>query len=395
VTRYPIAIPSSQLLLLQITIIPVSARVIGLAFRRIGQPQVVGEMTAGILLGPSLLGRIAPETFHSLFPSSGLDGLSVLSQVGLVLYLFAVGVKLRPPDVRGLVRPAIAASGASMMVPFVLGALLAVPLYSANSTGFPLLQFALFIGTAMSITALPVLTRILAERNLLHTRVAAIAISCAALDDVAAWCLLALIMAASAMAWLPMVAGLILYVAVMLFVVRPLLRRYPMGFASDLILLLISSWVTDWLGVHALFGAFMAGLVMPAETKVPAGFESVTEALLLPLFFALTGLRTSIAIGAGAEFWFWAACLVVVAVAGKLFGCTIALRIHGLPWNECLAVGTLVNARGLIELVLLNIGLERKIISPPLFAMMVLMALVTTFMTTPLLALINRSESRA
>jgi Kef-type K+ transport system membrane component KefB len=355
-------------------------------------------MTAGILLGPSLLGRIAPETYRSLFPANGLEALSVLSQVGLVLFLFVVGVKVRPADVRGLVRPAIAASAASMLAPFVLGALLAVPLYSANSTGFPLLQFALFIGTAMSITALPVLARILAERNLLDTRVAAIAISCAALDDVAAWCLLALIMATSAMSWWPMVAGLILYVAVMVFVVRPVLGRYPIGFASALILLLISSWVTERLGVHALFGAFMAGLVMPAETKVPAGFESVTETLLLPLFFALTGLHTSIAIGAGAQFWFWAPCLVVVAVAGKLFGCTIALRIHGLPWNECLAVGTLVNARGLIELVLLNIGLERKMISPPLFAMMVLMALVTTFMTTPLLALINRwfplTESR-
>jgi Kef-type K+ transport system membrane component KefB len=377
-------------LLLQITIILVAARVLGLAFRRIGQPQVVGEMTAGVLLGPTLLGRIAPETFHAWFPSSSLEGLSVLSQVGLVLYMFAVGVKLRPPDVRGLVRPAIAASGASMLVPFVLGALLAVPLYSANSAGFPLLQFALFIGTAMSITALPVLARILAERNLLHTRVAAVAISCAAVDDVAAWCLLALIMAASAMAWLPMVTGLFVYVAVMVFLLRPLLRRCPIGFASALLLLLISSWVTDWLGVHALFGAFMAGLVMPVETKVPAGFESVTETLLLPLFFALTGLRTSIAIGAGAQFWFWAACLVAVAVAGKLFGCTLALRMNGLPWNDCLAVGTLVNARGLIELVLLNIGLERKIISPTVFAMMVLMALVTTFMTTPLLALIHR-----
>ena len=309
----------------------------------------------------------------------------------LVLFLFLVGVKVRPPNVRGLVGPAIAASGASMLAPFVLGALLAIPLHQSNPTNVPLPEFALFIGTAMSITALPVLARILTERNLLHTRSGAIAISCAAVDDVTAWCLLAFIMATSAVAWLPVVAGLLVYVASMVFVVRPLLRRYPLSFASALLLLLISSWITESLGVHALFGAFIAGLVMPAETKVPAGLESITETLLLPLFFALTGLRTGIAIGAGAQFWFWCVCIVLVAVAGKLFGCAIALRVKGLPWNECLAVGTLVNARGLIELVLLNIGLDRKIISPALFAMMVLMALITTFMTTPLLALIHRS----
>lgn len=347
-------------------------------------------MIAGILLGPSLLGRVAPWTFHSLFPAEGLEALSVLSQIGLILFLFLVGMRVRPSDVRGLAGSAILASSASMLVPFGLGSLLAIPLHQSNLTSFPLPEFALFIGTAMSVTALPVLARILKERNLLHTRTAAIAISCAALDDVAAWCLLAFIMATSAAAWLPVVAGLLIYVLCMAFVVRRLLHRYPPSFASALVLLLVSSWITESLGVHALFGAFLAGLVMPAETKVPAGLEFITETLLLPLFFALTGLRTSVAIGAGAQFWFWCACIVVVAVAGKLFGCALALRVKGLPWHECLAVGILVNARGLIELVLLNIGLDRKIISPTLFAMMVLMALITTFMTTPLLALIHR-----
>jgi len=346
-------------------------------------------MIAGILLGPSLLGRLAPQAFTHLFPADGLGGLNALSQIGLILFLFLVGLQVRPHDTRGHAKPAFAASFTSMLAPFLLGSLLAVPLHTEFSSGIALPAFTLFFGAAMSITAFPVLARILAERQLLNTRIGAIAISCAAVDDVASWCLLAFILAASAAAWLPVVAGLVVYSAVMLYAVRPLLRRYPPNLPGALLLLLASSWITETIGVHALFGAFLAGLVMPRDMTLPASLEAFTSTLLLPLFFAFTGLRTSIALVSGSRQWLYCAAIIAVAITGKLFGCAIALRISRLPWRDSLAVGALVNTRGLIELVILNIGLDRGIISPTLFSMMVLMALVTTFMTTPLLAIIH------
>ena len=379
-----------QLLILQIGVVLAATRILGYAFGRIGQPQVVGEMTAGILLGPSLLGRIAPGALAYLFPANGLDPLYALSQVGLILFLFAVGQHVRLDEFRGLARSAVIASVSSIVVPFTLGGLLAIPLHRAlSSADVPFPAFALFMGAAMSITAFPVLARILTERNLLNTRAGAIAISCAAVDDVVAWCLLAGIMAVAA-PLLPRFAGLIAYAAAMLLGVRPLLARYRPGLASALLMLLASSWTTEALGVHALFGAFMAGLVMPRETDFTVKTESLISVLLLPLFFAFTGLRTSITLVSGATLWFYCAAIIVVAIAGKLLGCALAIRTTGLPWRESFAVGALVNTRGLVELVILNIGLERKIISPTLFSMMVIMALVTTFMTTPLLAFIYR-----
>jgi Kef-type K+ transport system membrane component KefB len=224
---------------------------------------------------------------------------------------------------------------------------------------------------------------------MLNSRAGAIAISCAAVDDVAAWCLVALLMAASAAAWLLVLAGLVVYGATMLYAVRPVLRRHAPSLATALLLLLASSWTSEALGVHALFGAFVAGLVMPRATQLPKVVEPLTSTLLLPLFFAYTGLRTSIALVSGARLWFYCAAIIAVAISGKLFGCAFALRARGFPWRESLTVGALVNTRGLIELVILNIGLDRKVILPTLFSMMVLMAVVTTFMTTPLLSLIN------
>jgi Kef-type K+ transport system membrane component KefB len=251
------------------------------------------------------------------------------------------------------------------------------------------------MGAAMSITAFPVLARILSERGMLNSRAGAIAISCAAVDDIAAWCLVALLMAASASAWLLVLAGLAVYGAAMLYGVRPLLRRRVPNLPTALLLLLASSWATEALGVHALFGAFVAGLVMPRDTQLPKIVEPLTSTLLLPLFFALTGLRTSIALVSGARLWFYCVAIIAVAISGKLFGCAFALRARGLPWRESLTVGTLVNTRGLIELVILNIGLDRKITSPALFSMMVLMALVTTFMTTPLLAMVSPVSTKS
>jgi len=354
-----------------------------------GQPRVIGEMTAGILLGPSFLGRVAPGALAHLFPSDGLGALDALSQVGLILFLFLVGMQVRTHNKGGLAGLAIAASSASMLTPIALGGLLAVQRHRELANTVPLPTFALFMGAAMSITAFPVLARILTERGMLNSRAGVIAISCAAVDDVAAWCLVALLMAASAAAWLLMLAGLLVYAAAMLYGVRPLLRRHVPNLAGALLLLLASSWSTESLGVHALFGAFVAGLVMPRGTELSGIVEPLTNTLLLPLFFAFTGLRTSIALVSGARLWLYCVAIIAVAISGKLFGCAFMLRARRLPWRDSLTVGTLVNTRGLIELVILNIGLDRKIISPTLFSTMVLMALVTTFMTTPLLALIN------
>jgi Kef-type K+ transport system membrane component KefB len=376
-------------LLLQIGVVLAAAHLLGIVFHRFGQPRVMGEMTAGILLGPSLLGRVAPSAFAHLFPANGLGALNALSQIGLILFLFVVGIHVRPREIRELRGPAISASAASILTPFALGGLLAIPLHRELARAVPLPTFVLFMGAAMSITAFPVLARILTERGLLNTRAGAIAISCAAVDDVVAWCFVALLMAASAAAWLLSLAGFVVYGAAMLFAVRPLLRRDAPNLATALLVLLASSWATETLGVHALFGAFVAGLAMPRDTEVPKAVEPLTSTFLLPLFFAFTGLRMNIALVSGATLWFYCATIIVVAVLGKLFGCALTLRARGLPWRESLTVGTLVNTRGLIELVVLNIGLERNIISPTLFSMMVLMALVTTFMTTPLLAMVN------
>lgn len=276
-----------------------------------------------------------------------------------------------------------------MLTPLVLGSLLAIPLHRELASNVPLPTFVLFMGAAMSITAFPVLARILTERGMLNSRAGAIAILCAAVDDVAAWCLVALLMAASASAWLLVLAGLVVYGVAMLYAVRPLLRLYVPSLAMALLVLLASIWTTESLGVHALFGAFVAGLVMPRHIELPKVMEPLTTTMLLPLFFAFTGLRTNIQLVSSTRLWFYCAVIIAVAISAKLFGCAFTLRLRGLPWRESLTVGTLVNTRGLIELVILNIGLDRKIISPALFSMMVLMALVTTFMTTPLLAFVN------
>jgi Kef-type K+ transport system membrane component KefB len=243
--------------------------------------------------------------------------------------------------------------------------------------------FALFLGAAMSVTALPVLARILTERNLLNTRVGLTAISCAAVDDVACWCLLATILAASAIAWLPV---LITYTGFMFYAVRPLLRRFQPWLPGALLILLASSWITEVIGVHALFGAFVACLAMPHDSEVGSGLESIMNPLLLPLFFALTGLRTTVALVSSPALWLYCAVIIVVAIVGKLFGCAIALRFRGSSWRsgECAGSDRISDP---------DIGLDRKIVSPVLFYMMVLMALVTTFMATPRLAVIQRCSS--
>ncbi len=400
---------SLRTLLLQIAVVLIVSRVVGLAFRRLHQPQVVGEMAAGIILGPSLLGWLAPGISGALFPAESLGYLNALSQVGLVAFMFLVGLELNPRLLRGRGEAALLTSHVSIVIPFFLGSVLAIFLYprlSDDSVHFA--HFALFLGTAMSITAFPVLARILTERRMLAHPVGVIALACAAVDDVTAWCILAGVVmvvrstGSETPLWVTL-SGTAAFMAVMVFGVRRLLgvlestyrRRGKVTqdlLGGILLLVLLSAWITDRLGIHALFGAFLVGAILP---KDPAFVRAVTErledlvvVLLLPLFFAFTGLRTRIGLVSGGEMWLYAGLIVAVAVAGKLGGSLLAARISGISSRESSAIGILLNTRGLMELVVLNIGLDIGVISPALFAMMVMMALATTFMTTPLLELV-------
>jgi Kef-type K+ transport system membrane component KefB len=394
--------PELKLLFLQMAVILATARLMAAAFRFAGQPEVIGEMAAGILLGPSLLGRISPAAMHGLFPANSLGELYALSQLGLVLFMFLVGLEIRPDALRGSAKAVVLSSQASIVAPFLLGGALAWVLYPQLGSGAPRLPFVLFIGAAMGITAFPVLARILADRKLMHTRVGTFAISCAAFDDLTAWCLLAVITLIArpearqgSLSW--RFAALALYILAMVFLARPALRRaLPANAAPSLgrfgvamVFLLLSVWATEALAVHALFGAFLAGVAMPKGGKLEGELrnrlESVTLVLLLPLFFAYTGLRTSIGLLNSIDLWLLCGLIVTVAVGSKLLVSGLMVHASGMPWRESLAVGVLVNTKGLVELVILNVGLDLHILSPTLFSMMVIMALVTTLMTTPLL----------
>ena len=401
---------SLLILVLQIAVILTTARLVGFIFRRMGQPQVMGEMVAGFVLGPSLLGWAAPELSNRLFPPGSLASLAPLSQVGVLLFMFLVGLELDPSLLRNRGRAAIVTSHASIAVPFLFGSLLALHLYprlSDRSVHFD--EFALFMGAAMSVTAFPVLARILAERNLLRTRLGAMTIACAAIDDVTAWVILAGVVALVRVGSgdQPLgftLAGSAAYVAFMLYAARPALGRLEAYYHSrgrltqdvlalSLVALALSAYATEWLGIHALFGAFVAGVVLPKDSgfvhELSEKLQDVTVVLLLPLFFAVTGLRTSIGLVSGADMWLDCSLIVVAAVIGKFGGSALAARLTGLGWREAGALGALMNTRGLIQLVFLTVGLEIGVISPALFTMMVLMALVTTFMTSPLLEWIH------
>ncbi len=397
---------ASFTLILQIAVIIIAARAFGLLFRLINQPQVIGEMVAGILLGPSLLGWVAPRFSAFLFPASSLMYLSTLSQVGILIYMFLVGVSLNHKELKSHGHAAILTSHVSIIIPFFLGALLAVGLYPRLSDdGVTFTGFALFMGAAMSITAFPVLARILTDRTMLGTRLGTLAIACAAVDDITGWCILAYIVVAiraqagSIPLWVT-VGGTIAFALAMIYGVKRLVRRFHTSFerrgqlnegATALLILfvLVSALITERLGIHLLFGAFLAGAVMPKERAftrhVLEKFESVTVVLLLPLFFAYTGLRMNLRSLTGVNMWLCCGAVIVVAISGKLGGSMIAARAAGVGWKDAVGLGILMNTRGLMELVILNIGLDIGVISHVLFAMMVLMALVTTFMTTPLL----------
>ncbi|MDF2691669.1 MAG: potassium transporter [Labilithrix sp.] len=401
------------LFILQVVAVIVAARVVGLAARRIGQPMVIAEVVAGILLGPSLLGWLAPDASRVLFPASSLPLLGSVSQIGLILFMFIVGLELDPELLKKRVHSSVAISHTSIIVPFGLGALLALRLHATLAPeNASMLSFLLFMGAAMSVTAFPVLARILVERRLMRSRVGAITIACAAVDDVTAWCILAFVVSivrSTGVHSAILTSALALaYLAVMLFVARPLLARLAertkLGLSQNIVAivlvgLFLSSFATELIGIHALFGAFLFGAIIPKQgsfvSALAEKLEDIVVVFLLPLFFAYSGLRTQIGLLSTPESWLTCAVITGIACLGKFGGSAIAARFTGLPWRESTAIGILMNTRGLMELVVLNMGLDLGVISPKLFAMLVIMALVTTFMTTPLLQWIYPTEELA
>jgi len=405
-----------SILLLQVIVIVAAARLLGALFQKIGQPPVIGEMIAGILLGPSLLGLVAPGVQTFLFPAASLGGLRMLSQIGVILFMFVVGIELDVQHLREKAHAAVMVSHASIVVPFFLGCASALLLYrSLAPAGIPFSAFALFIGVAMSITAFPVLARILEERRMTRSHLGSTAIACAAVDDVTAWCMLAVVIAivkADGLGGSLLTIGLTLsFIAVMLFGIKPLASRIarvrPEGQAASVGLLAIlfsfvfaAALFTEMIGIHALFGAFLAGVCMPPDSGLRQFLrervETFSSVLLLPLFFAFTGLRTQLGLLADWQSWLICGGIVLVAIAGKLLGSMGAARWTGMSWGDSFSLGVLMNTRGLVELIVLNLGYDLGILSPRIFTMLVLMALITTFMTGPLLqlrSLLGRREA--
>ena len=402
--KHPLA-----LLLFQIITIVFVARIFGWIFRKIGQPTVIGEIIAGIVLGPSLFGLYFPDMKDALFPVDSLGNLQLLSQVGLILFMFVVGMELDLKVLKNKANEAVVISHASIVIPFALGIGLSYYIYHQFApAGVEFLSFSLFMGIAMSITAFPVLARIVQERGIHKTRLGTIVITCAAADDITAWCILAVVIAivkaGSFVSSLYVIGLAIVYVLLMLLVVKPFLKRVGDLYGKKdnikkpvvaifLLTLIVSAYVTEIIGIHALFGAFMMGVIMPDISKFRNFFiekvEDVAMILLLPLFFVFTGLRTEIGLINEPYLWKITGCIIAVAVAGKFFGSALAAKFVGQNWRESLTIGALMNTRGLMELVVLNIGYELGVLSPKIFTMMVIMALVTTFMTGPALDIIN------
>lgn len=397
------------ILLAQIITIILVARFFGWVFKKIGQPSVIGEIIAGIVLGPSLLGMYFPGFSAALFPVESLGNLKFLSQIGLILFMFVIGMELDLKVLKNKANEAVVISHASIIIPFALGIGLAYFVYNRFAPeGVKFLSFSLFMGIAMSITAFPVLARIVQERGIHKTKLGAIVITCAAADDITAWCILAVVIAivkaGTFVSSLYIIALAFIYVLVMLFVVKPFLKRIGDLYGSKdtivkpvvaifFLTLILSSYATEVIGIHALFGAFMTGAIMPDVAKFRTIFiekvEDVSLILLLPLFFVFTGLKTEIGLINDPYLWKVTGFIILVAVIGKFLGSALAAKFVGQNWRDSLTIGALMNTRGLMELIVLNIGLELKVLTPEVFTMMVIMALVTTFMTGPALDLIN------
>ncbi len=390
-------------LLIQMIVIIVVGQGLAFGARRIGQPAVVAQVIAGIALGPSLLGAVWPGAMSALWAADSLPALTAVGQFGLVLFMFLIGLEFDLRLVRGLGRAAVVISQTSIVAPFAMGIALAWPLYQTLApAGVRFLPFALFLGVAMSITAFPVLARILAERQALRTRIGAMALACAAVDDVTAWCILAFVVSVARSeglgAALRTTLYAVIFVVAVVTLVRPLLARIAARtregasqglLAAVFLLVLASAAITETIGIHALFGAFLMGVVMPRESGFTEALveklEDIVTVVLLPVFFACSGLRTDIGLMNTTAAWADCGVIILVACLGKFGGSFVAARASGLTWRESSAIGILMNTRGLMQLVVLNIGLDLGVISPELFAMMVVMAIATTVLTSPVL----------
>lgn len=394
--------------LLALVVIIVLARALGAVFKKIHQPAVIGEVIAGIALGPSLLGRIAPAASKFILPGSVAPFLNVISSVGVILYMFLVGVELDTQLLRRRTHSSVAISHASIITPFLLGSALALWLYPRfSSSDVPFTVFAMFMGVSMSVTAFPVLARILTDRGMQKTRMGSIALACAAVDDVTAWCLFALVVsiAAAKPGRVLLTVGLSAVFIFSIFkFVQPAMKWLVQKRARDrkttqgtmvivFAALLLAALATDAIGIHALFGAFLLGAVIPHDSAlardVTAKINDLVIVLLLPAFFAFTGMRTQIGLLTGAKEWMICGVIILIASLGKFGGSSVAARLTGLPWRQAASLGILMNTRGLMELIVLNVAMDLGALKPMLFAMLVIMAIVTTVATTPVLHLLG------
>jgi Kef-type K+ transport system membrane component KefB len=391
-----------QLLITLVAVI-LTGRLLGRLFSVLGQPPVIGEVIAGVALGPSLLGAVAPDIASLVLPNAAAPALSIVAQLGVVLYMFLVGIELNPDRVRHQLRATVAISQTSIVVPFVLGWALALYLYPRYATpDVPFVSFSLFLGIAMSITAFPVLARILADLGMTQTPLGVVALTCAAIDDVTAWCLLALVVGvvqASTGGALLTIVLTVAFIGAMFAVVRPLVAKVVRGagvheptrggIALALVAMLVTALVTEAIGVHAIFGAFLFGAVIPHDSRLAraltGSLENIVTILLLPAFFAFAGLRTEIGLLTGVGAWLACGLIIVVATVGKVGGTFVAARLAGMRTRDAAGLGVLMNTRGLMQLIVLNVGLELGVIGPTLFTMMVVMAIATTMATTPIL----------
>jgi Kef-type K+ transport system membrane component KefB len=398
--------------LLALAVVVVCGHLVGRLLAAVGQPPVIGEVLSGILLGPSLVGRLAPGVEAYLFPDLARPALGVVAQIGVVLYMFAVGLEFDAGSLRRRAAPFIFISQASIAVPFALGAGLATFIYpQLSQPGVPFVAFAMFMGIAMSITAFPVLARILTDRGLARTNLGFAALTCAAVNDVTAWCLLAVVVGVARAALgsaLISIALTVAFIAFMFLVARPIAVRLlgqspaepsPETVTWTLAGLLISSLVAEQIGIHAIFGAFLFGAILPADSPIAHRLSvertPVVTILFLPAFFALTGLRTQIGLVSSWQDWGICAIVIALATAGKFGGTFAAARLTKMNGRFAAQLGILMNTRGLMELIALNVGLDLGVISPTLFTMMVLMALVTTAMTAPVLELFRPQRQNA
>lgn len=402
-------------LFLQLAVILAACRIAGMIGRKLGQAQVVCEMVTGILLGPSLFGLLLPNVQSWLFPKTATVGgvtithpsmsiLYIIAQLGISLYMFLVGLEFDTNLIRGRGKHAVSISISGILVPFTLGGAFSLVLYQQGNLFGPdvtPVTAILFFGASLSITAFPVLARLLQQFQIARTGMGTLVLTTASVDDISAWCLLAIVLATlshSVIVALVTIGGGTLYAVGMLTLGRRGLRLFELmaerkgGVSQELIVLallvvLLCAWFTTTIGIYEIFGAFIAGVAMPRghlADELRHRLESLTTGLLVPVFFIYSGLNTSLALINTPKLWLFTGLIILLAIVGKGVACTLGARLVKLSWRESCTVGALMNARGLVELILLNIGLSAHVISPTLFTMLVLMAVITTLLTTPL-----------